>query len=184
MSIAEGAKDCLIDTVPGIMFVTYNIPEILPLCLTEDYINNNFAITVISYGGYHPDDLGCQQMIIKQNKNDNPYSIVGIVDIDWTESSFICQNPDLACYGCEVYQYDAVFTLPDGPLQLDSNHLPTIVANGADCEWFCDGTPSPNLDKWVCVSVCTSWEGCHEVDQKFTLIWIHFQKFILNPNSE
>ena len=170
VSIAEGANDYWIDTVPGVMFVNYNIPEVLPLCLSEEYINANFDITVVSYGGYHPDDAGVNEMYICQPKTE----MGGIVMIDWDETSFICQDPEKPCYGCEVYKYEAVFTLPDGPIQLDSNHLPTIIADGADCEWWCDGTPSPNLNKWVCVSVVTSWEGCHEIDQKFTLIWIHY----------
>jgi len=36
---AEIAADFCIDTEPGVMVVNYEIPEVLPLCITEEYLD-------------------------------------------------------------------------------------------------------------------------------------------------
>ena len=55
---AENAFGYNHDVEAGWMEVWYNIPSQFPICITEDYIDQYFDITVYSYGGYHPDDFG------------------------------------------------------------------------------------------------------------------------------
>ena len=165
LPIAECASDYCIDTAKGVMAVTYNIPDCLPLCISEDYLNDNFAIDVFSYGGYEPDlnNLGC--MSIYQPKT----QMGGFVGITWTSEPWTCNNPDAPCYGCDGVIYHAHFNLAD-PIQIDSNHLPTVFTSGADWSFLVDGVPSCDLDKFVNIGLCTGWEGCPREDQKFQLI--------------
>jgi len=175
LPVAECAADYCIDTEAGFMVVEYVIPDVLPLCITEDYLDSNFGITVLSYGGYHPDGMG--GMSIYQPKTE----MGGFVGINWIYvGSFLCDNPDLACYGCYVDAYVADFVLPD-PIQIDSNHLPDVYTYGADWATMVDDPASPNLNKWVQLCLCTGWEGCGEPDQKFQLILAHY--CLENPTS-
>jgi hypothetical protein len=179
VSVAECAADFCIDTEPGIMVVDYTIPDTLPLCITEDYIDSNFDITVLSYGGYHPEEGGLNYMNLMQPKT----GLGGCVGIDWVYlGSFLCDNPDFVCYGCYVDLYAADFILAD-PIQIDSNHLPVVFTQGADWDTLCDGLPSDYLNKWVHLCLSTSWEGCHENDQKFKLILAHKNYFSEIPSS-
>ncbi|MFX1451882.1 MAG: hypothetical protein ACFFCM_13635 [Promethearchaeota archaeon] len=179
VSVAECAADFCIDTEPGVMVVSYTIPDVLPLCITEEYIDSNFDITVASYGGYHPDEQGMNYMNIMQPKT----GLGGCVGIEWVYlGSFLCDNPDMICYGCYVDVYAADFVLAD-PIQIDSNHLPVVFTQGADWDTICDGLPSDNLNKWVFVCLSTAWEGCHENDQKFKLILAHKNYFPEIPSS-
>ena len=177
--VAEIAADFCIDTDPGGMIVTYLIPDTLPLCITEDYLDSNFAITVWSYGGYHPEDGGMNAMSIMQQKT----GLGGCVEILWEYShSFVCDVPAAPCYGCLIDVYVADFVLQD-PIQIDSNHLPNVIMQGADWTTLCDGVPSDNLNKWVHLALITSWEGCQEYDQKFKLILAHKNYFLETPSS-
>jgi len=163
---AEGCFDVCHDTVPGFMMVDYDIPEVFPLCLTEAYIDANFGLKVFSYGGYHPDLTGVNMMWIGQPKT----GLGGAVKITWD-----CGEPAICPEtGCEGMIYTASFDLVDGPIMLDSNHLPSVVCvEGCDIPWMLDCPPSPHLNKWVFVTIITSWEGCHDIDQKFQLILAH-----------
>jgi len=164
LPVAECAADYCIDTEAGFMIVQYDIPDVLPLCITEEYLDSNFGITVLSYGGYHPDGMG--GMSIYQPKTE----LGGFVGIEWCYvGSFLCENPELACYGCYVDAYVADFVLPE-PIQIDSNHLPDVYTSGADWTTMIDDPVSCNLDKWVQLCLCTGWEGCEKPDQKFQLI--------------
>ena len=176
LPVAECAADYCIDTEPGFMVVQYTIPDVLPLCITEDYLDSNFDITVLSYGGYHPDGMGA--MAIFQPKT----GLGGYAGIEWCYiGSFLCDNPDLACYGCYVDAYTANFVLPD-PIQIDSNHLPDVYAYGADWSTLVDGDCG-NLDKFVQLALCTSWEGCDKDNQKFQLILAQKCYFLETPTS-
>ncbi len=179
VSVAECAADFCVDTEPGVMIVNYDIPDVLPLCITEEYIDSNFDITVASYGGYHPDDEGMSTMTIMQPKT----GLGGCVGIEWVYlGSFLCDNPEMICYGCYVNVYAADFVLAD-PIQIDSNHLPVVFSQGADWDTLCDGLPSDYLNKWVHLCLSTAWEGCHENDQKFKLILAHKNYFSEIPSS-
>lgn len=179
--VAELAADFCIDTEPGVMVIDYVIPETLPLCITEDYLNENINITVYSYGGYNPDEQSLNMLSIYQPKTE----LGGVVSIVWVNAgTIICDNPSYSCYGCEIIKYEASFVL-DEPIQIDSNHLPEVYSEGADCMWLCDGCgPSDDLNKWVFIGVVSSWEGCCEPDQKFKLILAQKSCFLGGPNSK
>ncbi|MHA2009082.1 MAG: hypothetical protein ACXABO_16885 [Promethearchaeota archaeon] len=163
---AELAAEFCIDTEPGVMIVEYEIPEVLPLCITETYLDSNLNITVWSYGGYTPDELALNGLIIAQPKT----GLGGCVEIDWIELGPRGQD-------CLYQGYAADFDL-DVPIQIDSNHLPEVIYSGnADWTWLCDGIPSENLDKWVFMSIVSSWKGCDRNDQKFKLILAHKSYF-------
>ena len=102
--VAEIAADFCIDTEPGALVVIYDIPDTLPLAITEDYLDSNFGITVYSYGGYHPEDGGVNALSIYQPKT----GLGGIVRIEWIYvGSFICDDPAMICYGSSIDVYVA-----------------------------------------------------------------------------
>ena len=161
--VAEIAADLSIDTETGWMIVNYDIPDVLPLCITEEYLDSNFAITVATYGGYSPDGWGI--LAIDQPKT----GITGGVGINWVYAgSFVCTDTTLDCYGCLVDVYVADFVLPE-PILLDSNHLPNVAVLGADWATMVDD-PTCTLNKWVNLAILSTWKGCEDPDQKFQLI--------------
>ena len=165
---AEGCFDVMHDTEAGVMYVDYDIPEKFPLCITEDWIDANFGLKVYSFGGYHPEDCGYNMLSIYQPKT----GMGGAVAISWTEVGTV-----IGPKGCVTVLYEASFDLVDGPIQIDSNHLPNpLMVEGCDCDFVIDCPPSPNLNKWVFVTIITSWEGCHDMDQKFKLILAHLNE--------
>lgn len=167
VSVADLAADYCIDTEAGFMVINYDIPDVLPLCITEAYLDSNFAITTMTYGGYHPDGLSF--MALNQPKTE----LGGLVGISWVYvGSFLCDNPDMVCYGCMVDVYTADFVLPE-PIQVDSNHLPAVYSYGADWDTMIDNPISCHLDKWVHLAIVSNWEGCESADQKFQLILAH-----------
>ena len=165
---AEGCYDVCHDTEAGQLYVSYEIPEVFPLCITEDYIDANFGLKVWSFGGYHPDEMGMNLMTLYQPKT----GLGGAVAISWDYQGFV-----VGPKGCVSELYVATFDLVDGPIQLDSNHLPDpVCVSGCDFPFVLDCPPSDNLNKWVFVSIITSWEGCHDMDQKFQLILAHLNE--------
>ncbi|MHA1914498.1 MAG: hypothetical protein ACW990_00955 [Promethearchaeota archaeon] len=177
---AELAADFCVDTEPGVMLINYEIPEVLPLCIDEAFLDSNINITVWSYGGYTPDELSMNALAIYQPKTGKG----GCVEIDWIPgNNFVCTNPAWICYGCEVEEWIADFVLVD-PIQIDSNHLPDVITIGADWDTICDGVPSDDLDKWVHLGFVSSWEGCEREDQKFKLILAHKSCFSENPHLQ
>ncbi|MBY9014883.1 MAG: hypothetical protein KGD68_04255 [Candidatus Lokiarchaeota archaeon] len=175
--VAELTADYSIDTESGFMIVNYDIPDVLPLCITEYYLDSNFAITTMTYGGYVPDGFG--YLGINQPKTGKG----GLVAIEWVYvGSFVCENPDLVCYGCLVDIFSADFILPD-PIQIDSNHIPDVFSYGADWYTMIDDPVSCDLDKWVNLAILSSWKGCDDPDQKFQLILAHLIYFLEFPIS-
>ncbi len=165
---AEGCYDVCHDTEAGRMNIYYDIPDVFPLCIDEAYIDANFGLKVGSFGGYHPEDLGYNMMYINQPKT----GLGGAVKITWTEVGIV-QGP----LGCDTVLYEASFDLVDGPIQIDSNHLPEpVCVSGCDIPFMLDCPASENLGKWVMVTIITSWEGCHDLDQKFQLILAHLSE--------
>jgi hypothetical protein len=178
VSEAQRALDCCIDVEAGWMKVNYEIPDMLPICITEDYVDDNFALSVKSYGGYAPDLDRVQELYLNQIKTGKG----GVLTITWDEGT-PCVCP---VSGCAGMIYTASFDIKDADvIMIDSNHLPSVCSSGVDCAWLCDGCPSPDLDKYVFVSVVTSWEGCHHEDQKFKLILAQIRYFQrpLTPNE-
>ncbi|MHA1886357.1 MAG: hypothetical protein ACW96S_14980 [Promethearchaeota archaeon] len=168
---AEVAFELNHDVEPGWMEVQYDIPYEFPICITEDYVDQNFGITVWSYGGYHPDDLGGNYMVLYQPKTGKG----GILDITWEES--------LEELPCSTTIFTASFDIVGGgPIILESNHLPQVITN-ADYPFLLEAEPTCNLDKWVHVGVFSSWAGCDDVNQKFKLILVHYHCVLRIPNS-
>jgi hypothetical protein len=177
VSVAEITCDYCIDTEPGFMVMVYDIPDVLPICITEEYLDSNFGITALTYGGYHPDGMGI--MCIDQPKTGKG----GCVGINWIYvGSFVCDDPGMVCYGCLVDVWVADFVLPD-PIQLDSNHVPDVYSYGTDWATMIDDPPSPYLNKWVYLCILSGWKGCDEPDQKFQLILAHISYFSEFPTS-
>jgi len=136
------------DTEPGTLEVIYEVlpTDPLPLCIDNAYLDD-FYVTVRSIGGYSPK---CAVVLLDQNKGGDCWE--GIINVDWTE---------MAVGGCPcAVDYTFTFSV-DEPICLDSNHLP----KGFD--------QSVTLDKWVNVWYCSTWEGCHEVTQEFSVLLAH-----------
>jgi hypothetical protein len=142
--------DCVgrYDTLPGTLeIIDQNLPSgPLPLCIDNAYLEP-FYVTVESIGGYSP-KWGA--VFLNQMKGDDCFE--GVINADWTET---------AVDGCPcAVDYKFTFSVCE-PICLDSNHLP----KGMD--------QSVYLDKWVDVSYCTKWEGCHLDTQEFMVILAH-----------
>ncbi|MFX1411960.1 MAG: hypothetical protein ACFFA6_16560 [Promethearchaeota archaeon] len=151
---------CCMDTVKGeIKIYDYNLPEVLPLCLTQEDLLN-YYVTVEVTGGYEPigGSITLYQKCVEK----------GVIDVVWTNA-----DPDVT--SCVEY-WTATFVL-EGEIILDSNQWP----DGADPIY-------PEYDtipgKCVCLSYTTLWQGCIEEKQQFELIRIHQYDCIKkNPNS-
>jgi hypothetical protein len=146
VSVAQNGCCCM-DTMPGeIIIDDYNLPEVLPLCLTQEILNG-YSLTVNVTGGYEPIDGSITLYQKWENK--------GVIDVIWT-------NADPEVTSC-VEQWTATFVLTDGPIILDSNQWP----DGADpCYPEYQTIPG----KCVCVDYESLWQGCLELKQRFELI--------------
>jgi hypothetical protein len=162
------------DVAPGWVKFDYNIPYELPICLTEDYVDQNFELKMWSYGGYAPDELGVNYMVIYQPKSGKG----GIIDITWNEDGTV--DP------CYTTQYSASFDIISGnDILLDSNHLPYVINEDPDYTFKVEEVePTPDLGKWVDIAIFSSWEGCPEPNQKFKLILAHYHYVPRIPKSQ
>lgn len=159
---AELAFDLCHDVEAGWMEVTYDIPYEFPISITEEYVDQYFDITVRSYGGYHPDDFGGSYLALYQPKTGKG----GLIEVTWDEGMI-----DMPF---STMKYTASFDIiGENPIILESNHLPDVYTTGAEYPFILEAEPTPDLGKWVHVGVFSSWEGCHEVNQKFKLILAH-----------
>lgn len=147
------------DTEKGtIEIVDYYVDDVLPLCLTQDVLDN-YWLTVKVKGKYVPED-GTITLIQKGE-------YMGTIDIDW-----IYRGHE-ECY----YDYwTAKFTLTDGPIELASNQWPDGAKPLEDCVTI--------PGKEVIASWCTLWKGCEDRNQKFRLIQTQIKDRPLDdPNS-
>lgn len=160
---AEVAFEIRHDVAAGWVNIDYNIPYEFPICITEEYVDLNFDITVWSYGGYTPDILGINYMVLYQPKTGKG----GILDITWDDG--------VQKFPCSAMEYSASFDIIGGePIVLESNHLPDIINDDPDFTFLLEAEPTPDLCKWVHVGVFSSWEGCPDANQKFKLILAHY----------
>lgn len=160
---AEVAFDIGHDVAAGWVNIDYNVPYEFPISITEDYIDLNFDITVSSYGGYTPDTLGINYMVLYQPKTGKG----GILDITWDEG--------VQSLPYSTMEYSASFDIMgEEPIVLESNHLPDIINGDPDFTFLLEAEPTPDLGKWVHVGVFSSWEGCPDPNQKFKLILAHY----------
>ncbi|MFX1455483.1 MAG: hypothetical protein ACFFDB_08935 [Promethearchaeota archaeon] len=149
------------DTEVGEMEIAAQVlpTEALPLCIDDEYLDD-FYIVVGTYGGYSWVD-GCIKVMQAKTGEDLWDNIVGYIDITATEFDF--------AHGKHGWKYyNLTFTVDgDHPIILDSNHPPDSPL-GDFCVWGPD-----NLDKFVHIKVCTTWEGCHKPEQQFMVILAH-----------
>jgi hypothetical protein len=143
----RGCLGCF-DTVPGTLKVVEEVlPEgPLPLCIDNEWLSQ-YHIVVESVGGYAP---VWGEVYLDQNKADDCYQ--GIIKAHF-EARPVDDCP------CTVLYYVTFYV--EEPICLDSNHLP----EGFD--------QSVTLDKWVCGSYFSVWEGCHLPEQQFVVILAH-----------
>ena len=150
---------CCMDTEQGEIIIDgYNLPDVLPLCITQELLNT-YYLTVYVTGGYEPID-GSITLYQKCEE-------VGVIDVIWT-------NADPEVTSC-LEVWTANFVLTDGPIILDSNQWPA----GADP--LVDNPTIPG--KCVCVVWDSLWQGCTDEEQQFELIQIHQHVSNIVPNS-
>ncbi len=161
---AECAVDSGIDTGWGHIHIGYDIPDILPLTITEDYLDNNFAITAVVFGGFIPDGYSALA-IIQANT-----SIERGVLIEWIYvGTGILDEPTNPYHGYAYNMYVADFILTD-PIILELNTVPTISSAGIDLQTYCPNSPLPDgLDRSVTVGVVSNWKAVDGVDQQFQI---------------
>jgi hypothetical protein len=149
------------DTKKGTMTViNRNLPEELPLCLTQDVLDN-YNFTVVVTGGYSP-VVDTSSIRLYQKG-----AYKGTIDVVFTNMPDACVCP------CTEY-YLATFKLRGNcPIVLDSNKYPdgAIIPDGY--------TTIPG--KEVCLCACSTWEGCSQVDQSFKFIRAHQHILMQTP---
>ncbi|MFX1497779.1 MAG: hypothetical protein ACFFBH_09650 [Promethearchaeota archaeon] len=147
VSVAQKGCGCM-DTEKGeIKIVDYNLPDVLPLCISQDDLLG-YSVTVAVTGGYEPVDGSitlCQKGEYK-----------GTINVVWTNA-----DPDVL--NCVEY-WTATFTVDD-KIILESNQWP----DGAFP--LIDNPTIPG--KEVCLYYETLWVGCSEEQQQFKLIQTH-----------
>ena len=133
------------DTEAGsITVLDYYIPEIMPLCLTQEELGT-WYVDLLVVGGY---DLICGSADVYQKGK-----LVGTIYLDWySEHGEQC---------CMEYWY---VTFRGDDICLDSNQYPEVNAPFDFCAPF-DTIPG----KEVTFDLNTCWAGCGEPDQHFTI---------------
>jgi hypothetical protein len=160
----DGCDVASFDTEQGTIEIVEQdsvLPTELPLCLTQDVLDN-YYVTVKVFGGYEPLNGSslCGSYITLTQKNE----YVGKIYVEWT----LVGHDDCSPCGHYYDYWKATFVLPnDTPIELDSNKWPA----GADpvCE-DCIGADDTIPDKEVYVSYYTLWCGCCQRCQRFELI--------------
>ncbi|MBY9021153.1 MAG: hypothetical protein KGD67_08850 [Candidatus Lokiarchaeota archaeon] len=144
------------DTVPGTMEIVGipNLPtEPLPLCIDDV---SQWSITVRTTGGYEPKG---GSITVTQGVGDKA---------EYRGTLLINHDDGTPVAGvCGAMDYVLTFSLCDGPIILDSNHVPESPL-GDFCVW-----PDKTLEKEVYLSVNSIWEGCRLPDQEFVVILAH-----------
>lgn len=158
VSVAQDTS-CSMDTEKGsIVIYDYYLPDVLPLCITQEVLSNYYVVVAVT-GGYEPIDGS----ITLYQKGE----LKGVIDVDWTYRG---HEP------CYTDYWVATFVLPDGvdSIELESNQWP----DGAK-PLFPEYCTIPG--KKVCLDIDTLWQGCTlEEKQRFELIQIH--QLVLNKS--
>ena len=131
-----------------------NLPDLLPLCIDNTYLQQ-WYVDIIVVGGYKPWDMG--SYIDVWQKGDNQ----GRIDITWT---YMGHDPEHCC----VDYWQATFSTAD-QICLESNQYPDVAP-------FTITIPDGQRiipGKCVTFEFTTSWTGCvpgDEPSQDFTII--------------
>ncbi|TFF85769.1 MAG: hypothetical protein EU518_00535 [Promethearchaeota archaeon] len=146
VSVAEECDWFDADVEAGLITVCDGyFPDTLPVCITNDWLADKW-VTLCVYGGYEPLDGWMDLHQMKTGKD-------GSINIEWTSETTDCP--------CGAVLWTAHFSVDD-PIVLDSNHMPVVCIGGCEIP---DGPE--DLDKWVCASITTLWQGCGDADQQF-----------------
>ena len=144
--LGSKSGEWVFDTVPGsIEIVDWYIPEIMPLCLTQEELDMWFVDLVV-IGGY---ELVCGYIDVYQKG-----AYVGTIYVDWN-----VVHDDVLC--CVDYYYISFY---GGPICLDSNQYPDVCAPFDLCAPF-DTIPG----KEVTFDLYSCWTGCSEPNQNFAI---------------
>jgi len=162
--VAEEFSELGVDTESGTVDIDFDVAT-LPLCLTDENVNDYFNLTALSYGGYEPTG---GLITVTQDKADW-WGYQGFIDIDWKKTG---RTP------CGIIEWTATLDVV-GVISLDSNHLPEVTGGALEDGW----RPSDPLDKEVDIKVSTNWEGCPWPDQKFKIILAQKSSFRSPPTS-
>jgi len=160
--VTERCNIGFMDVEPGFLAICdYNLPETLPICITNDYLAE-FSITVCSYGGYEPLNGWVRLFQLKTTG-----AFEGQIDMTWTPmGEAVCPLT-----GCIVDVYVATFSVVE-PIMLDSNHPPATICGDNDLCFIPEWAPD-DLGKEVFVIIQSDWTGCDLPDQKFRVIPAH-----------
>jgi hypothetical protein len=155
--VIESESGCWggLDTVQGsIEFDTYNIPDVLPLCINNKYLQE-WYVDVLVYGGYNPWEMGGYIDVWQKCE------YKGTINIIWT---YVGKGD---C--CSADYWKATF-YTDEMICLESNQYPDVAP------WNID-YPEGQLTipgKCVYFAIMTYWTGCvpgEEPSQDFTIIY-------------
>jgi len=157
VSVPESGSFGPYDTERGTMeIVGMELPtEPLPLCIEDSYFDPYFII-VRTTGGYEPDG----GWITIYQGIDDKREYRGTLSINHDDGTPVADI-------CGAMDYILTFSLCDGPIILDSNHVPESPL-GDFCVW-----PDKTLDKEVYLCINSKWEGCLLEEQEFMVILAH-----------
>ena len=153
MESESGCWGPLSTDVGSIEVVDYNIPDVLPLCLNNEYLRQ-WYVDVLVYGGYNPWESGGYIDVWQKGE------YKGTIDIMWTY---------LAKGECCAYDYwRATFYVVEDNC-LESNQYPDVDPWRINYPADQDTIPG----KCVYFDIMTYWTGCvpgEEPSQDFTII--------------
>jgi hypothetical protein len=172
--IAKSCDELNVDTLPGtITYVGGFYDDPLPLCIDANVVSDWWIAYEVT-GGYDPWDIlpgNCKLYGTITLDQDKTGARGTILMKDYVSKCCGC--------GCKIYNFTGL-ELADGPIILDSNHLPQVN----DCSLMCCPDPNRELGKRVDINIMTNWEGCPNLDQKFGLILAHKNLFPESPTPE
>ena len=134
------------------------IPDVFPLTITQTTLDT-WDVTVYSYGGY--------EFISGYVKLWQKGDIVGRLNYD-VETVVYNSLEYISVLGADYFVdvYTLNFTLDSNPINIDSNHIPSLYDGG----WKRIAEGPKDLDKEVRFVEDMIWSGCGLPDQQFRVI--------------
>ncbi|MFX0206493.1 MAG: hypothetical protein ACFFDT_10950 [Candidatus Hodarchaeota archaeon] len=155
LPIPEGTETHCLDTEIGSIEFYWDIVEPLPLCITDENVDDYFHLYARVVGLYMPTDY-FQVVCVYQDK-------MGWMGAMWLDWYWYAYQPCYADY------WFADFSVLEGwrsdNIELASNHKPYVI-NGYPIDY----EPGECLDKWVHLYLASSWTGCDQPEQEFVVI--------------
>lgn len=153
---------CGLDVEPGLIkLCDHKFPEELPICLTNDIVNE-WYIDLCVYGGY---EFCSGDLNLLQQQTE----LSGKLNMHATASPTGCP--------CGAECVRITFSIEgDDPIVFASNKVPEMEIDG-----FCASGPD-ELGKRVCLDANMIWSGCGDEEQQFMLISAQKVNVPKNPN--